>query len=62
MRALPADVRALLVCPRCHGELVDEPQALRCDVCRLRYRVEGGIPVLLVSEAEPFDAQPPPAG
>jgi uncharacterized protein len=57
MRRLPAEVRALLVCPRCHGELAGEPQALRCDACRLRYRIERGIPVLLVSDAVSLDEE-----
>lgn len=50
---LPADLLEILVCPRCKGRLVTEPAALRCDACRLRYRVDEGIPVLLIDEAEP---------
>jgi len=38
------------------GPLVVEPESLRCDACRLRYRVDNGIPVMLISEAEHFDA------
>ncbi|MFQ5508591.1 MAG: Trm112 family protein [Leptospirillia bacterium] len=53
---MPLDdaLRAVLVCPQCKGELRDEtgPEALVCDVCRLRYLVEDGIPVMLVDEAE----------
>jgi uncharacterized protein YbaR (Trm112 family) len=55
MSQLPADLLEILACPRCRGPLVAEPQSLRCDRCRLRYRVEQGIPVLLISEATPID-------
>jgi len=51
MSSLPPQFLAILVCPRCHGELAAEPASLRCDACRLRYRVDDGIPVLLIDEA-----------
>ena len=56
MAQLPADLLDLLRCPRCHGELASEPEALRCDACRLRFRVVDGIPDLLLDEAEPVDS------
>lgn len=31
----------------------DEPTALECTVCRTRYPIRDGIPILLVDEAEP---------
>lgn len=52
MAQLPAELLDLLRCPVCHGELAVEPEALRCDACKLRYRVEDGIPDLLVDDAE----------
>ena len=57
MPTIPADLLEILVCPKCRGPLVHEesPEALRCDACRLRYRVDDGIPVLLIDEAEPLD-------
>jgi uncharacterized protein len=55
MSSLPPEFLAILVCPRCHGAFVAEPEALRCDACRVRYRVEDGIPVLLIDEATPVD-------
>jgi uncharacterized protein YbaR (Trm112 family) len=50
------ELLAILVCPKCHGELrVNEPEnSLDCDVCRLRYVVLDGIPVMLIDEAQPF--------
>ncbi len=57
MSVLPADLLAILACPRCRGalELEPEPQALRCDACRLRYRVDDGVPILLIDEAVRVD-------
>jgi hypothetical protein len=52
MSSLPTDLLDILACPQCRGPLEVEPASLRCDTCRLRYRVENGIPVMLISEAE----------
>lgn len=55
MNAIPAAVRALLVCPRCRGDLVDAGSSaapeLVCNSCRVSYPVEQGIPVLLAERA-----------
>lgn len=44
---------ALLVCPKCRGELTyrEAAQALDCAACNLRYQIRDGIPVMLVDEA-----------
>lgn len=46
----------ILVCPKCKGELsyVEEPPALLCHTCRLRYEVRDDIPIMLIDEAKPF--------
>jgi uncharacterized protein len=49
---------AILVCPRCRGDLRYDQEAERliCEVCRLRFVVrEDGVPVMLLEEAETFD-------
>lgn len=53
---LSPDLLAILVCPRCKGDLAYDAaaQTLTCEACRLRYRVTDGIPVMLVEEAESF--------
>ena len=60
MSSLPPDLLGILACPRCRGTLVAEPESLRCDACLVRYRIDEGIPVLLVDEAEPFTSEPAP--
>ncbi len=50
-------LREILRCPQCHSELVDAVgetgQELHCTnaECRLAYRIDEGVPVLLVDEA-----------
>jgi uncharacterized protein len=61
MSALPKDLLDILACPQCRGPLEVEPDSLRCDTCRLRYRVDNGIPVLLISEAAHLDTDTKPA-
>jgi uncharacterized protein len=56
MSQLPKDLLEILACPRCRGPLAVELESLRCDACRLRYRVDNGIPVMLIHEAEHLDA------
>ena len=46
----------ILVCPKCKGELEyrrDTPE-LVCNVCRLRYPIRDGIPIMLIDEALPL--------
>ena len=61
MSILPKDLLDILACPQCRGPLEVEAASLRCDTCRLRYRVDNGIPVMLISEAERLDADTEPA-
>jgi uncharacterized protein YbaR (Trm112 family) len=47
----------ILACPKCKGDLtlsVDETE-LRCAKCRLSYRIDDGIPILLIEEASPIE-------
>lgn len=54
--ALDTRLLRIIVCPKCRGELVyDEGEAeLRCPECRLVYRVEDDIPILLIDEARSY--------
>lgn len=47
---------AVLVCPRCKGDLEHRQQeeALDCLVCQLRYPIRNEIPIMLTDEATPL--------
>ena len=49
----------ILVCPRCKGGLEHrtDPEALICHACRLSYEVRDGIPIMLIDEARPLEAE-----
>jgi uncharacterized protein YbaR (Trm112 family) len=53
---LDPELLAILVCPKCKGELRYEqsPPSLVCPVCALRYPVRDDIPILLIDEAQPL--------
>ena len=55
--ALQADLLDILVCPKCKGALTycEEQDRLDCSVCKLGYRVEDDIPVMLIDEATALD-------
>lgn len=42
----------VLACPKCKGPVELRGEALECDACKLRYRIDDGIPVMLMDEAE----------
>jgi uncharacterized protein len=54
---LDKELLAILACPKCRGALRMTPDgtALLCLACRLSYRIEDGIPILLVDEAKPYE-------
>jgi uncharacterized protein YbaR (Trm112 family) len=54
--ALSRELLELLVCPKCKGELAykEREDKLNCENCRLSFRIEDDIPVLLIEEAESF--------
>ena len=53
---LPAELREILACPRCKGELEfrEAEGEIRCHACRLAFRIDDGIPVMLLDEAKAF--------
>jgi len=55
--SLSPELLEILACPKCKGDLAYRPEPeeqLVCHACRLVYRVEDGIPVMLIDEATPF--------
>lgn len=55
--ALKPELLEILACPQCKGDLEyrEQEQALLCFGCKLRYRIEDDIPVMLVEEAIPLE-------
>lgn len=53
---LDARLLEILVCPKCRGELEyrEAENELRCPACRIAYRIEDDIPILLIDEATPY--------
>lgn len=47
----------VLACPKCRGvvRLTESQDGLVCDACRLRYRIDDDIPIMLIDEATPLD-------
>jgi uncharacterized protein YbaR (Trm112 family) len=53
---LPEKLLEILACPKCKGDLNydRDNDKLICEKCRLRYRVEDDIPIMLIDEAEKY--------
>jgi uncharacterized protein YbaR (Trm112 family) len=54
--SVPQELLAILVCPKCKGDLDYRPaeSVLVCQTCRLRYPIRDDIPIMLIDEATPF--------
>jgi len=48
------ELKAILVCPACKGELVFEEHRIICPGCKKAYPIRDGIPVMLIDEAQPW--------
>ena len=55
--ALAPELKEMLACPKCKGELEFREQEKRivCHACRLVYRIEDDIPVMVIDEAKPLE-------
>ncbi len=56
MMAIKQELLDILACPKCKGELeykVKDDQ-LVCNSCRLIYKIQDDIPIMLIDEAEKF--------
>jgi uncharacterized protein YbaR (Trm112 family) len=54
--ALSPELKEILACPKCKGDLEfhEEASEIHCLRCRLSFRIEDGIPVMLIDEALPI--------
>ncbi len=57
--ALSAELKEILVCPKCKGDLEfhEEKNEIHCKTCALIYAIEDGIPVMLVDAARPLETK-----
>ncbi len=53
------ELKAILACPACKGDLLFEETRIICPACKKAYPIRDGIPVMLISEAEEWT---PPQG
>src|SRR5207247_1004283 len=51
-RMIDDELKAILVCPACKGDLLFEETRIICPACRKAYPIRDGIPVMLINEAE----------
>jgi uncharacterized protein len=56
--AIAQELKDILACPKCKGELEfrDAQDQIVCHHCKLVYRIEDEIPVMLIDEARPLEA------
>jgi uncharacterized protein YbaR (Trm112 family) len=54
--SLAPELKDILACPRCKGglEFREAEGEIRCLACRLAFRIDDGIPVMLLDEARAF--------
>ena len=54
--ALAPELKQILACPQCKGELDyhEDRDEIHCQRCRLVYAIRDGIPVMLIDEAKPL--------
>ena len=55
--AIRKELLDILACPKCKGDIVlnDRKDGLICHHCRLLYRIEDDIPIMLIDEAISLD-------
>jgi uncharacterized protein YbaR (Trm112 family) len=54
--AISKELLEILACPQCKGELslTAGEDGLVCRTCKLVYRIEDDIPIMLIDEAKPL--------
>ena len=55
--SLAPELKEILACPKCKGDLDfrESEQRIVCKACKLIYRIEDDIPVMLIDEATPLE-------
>jgi hypothetical protein len=57
--AVNPELLSILVCPKCRGKIHLNPtrDGIICDECRLMYEIRDDIPIMLIDQAQPLDAE-----
>lgn len=50
---------AILACPKCKGDLKYTGDELQCHACKLAYRVEDDMPIMVIEKARRMEEKPP---
>ena len=55
--AISQQLLEIIACPKCKGhlDLKDDQSGFVCPSCRLFYRIEDDIPIMLIEEAQPLE-------
>lgn len=55
--AIDKELLDILACPQCKKSLrlTEDEKGLICDNCKLKYRIEDEIPIMLIDEAEKIE-------
>jgi uncharacterized protein YbaR (Trm112 family) len=51
-KLIPDDLLAILACPACRAAVKLDGERLVCQGCGRKYRIEDGIPIMLIDQAE----------
>jgi uncharacterized protein len=54
---ISAELLKILACPACKTSVALDGDRLVCSSCGRRYRIENGIPIMLIDEAEQSDSK-----
>jgi uncharacterized protein YbaR (Trm112 family) len=53
--AIDEELKEVMACPKCKGELIFEEEQILCQKCRLKFKIlEGDIPDMLLEDAEKY--------
>lgn len=52
------ELKSILACPACKGSLLYEESRIICPACRKAFPIRDDIPVMLLSEAQPWAPNP----
>ncbi|GAG94592.1 unnamed protein product [marine sediment metagenome] len=53
---LKKELKDILCCPKCKGDLEERDEKLICIKCDLGYPIKNDIPIMLIDQAEKLDS------